>query len=198
MTREQIIQNLFTGKNFRECIGKMEPAHLREDLMAEVALEICEWPNEKIVDLHSRGRLEFYVAKTVLYMMINKYSPFYKKFRAATIEYNEGSDGWADGSFIEGAAQDEWIDLQGHKKGQWRGGIHVEIDDIQQREIRELSEDRALEAIEQLYWYDQELIKLYIRHGNYRAIEAETGIPWESAYKSIQKSLKQIRCQVTK
>lgn len=199
MTRDQIIEQLFTGRNFREAIEKMEPAHLREDLRMEVIAEVCEWTDEKILDLYNRRRLDFYVAKVIFYMLINKYSPFFKKYRVGVVEYNEGTDGWADGGFIEGSLRDEWVENRNdHKRGQWRTGVAVEVDDIQTREIRELKEDQAIGLIGDLYWYDQQLIKLYIQHGTYRAIEAETGIPWESAYKSIQKSLKHIRCQVTK
>lgn len=197
MTRDQIIEQLFTGHNFRDAIQKMEPAHLRDDLKMEVMVEVCEWSNEKVIDLHVRGKLGFYVAKVMLHMLINKYSPFYKKYRTTVLEFNDNSDEWADGAFLGGGdSQDEWRERS--RSGQWRKGIAVQLDDIQVREIRELSEDKALAEIKNLYWYDQELIKLYIEHGSYRAIEKATGIAWESAYKSIQKSLKQIRCQVTK
>ncbi len=32
-------------------------------------------------------------------------------------------------------------------------------------------------------------LRLYLKHGNYRAIEEETGIPYSSCFKNIQKSL---------
>jgi len=184
MTRDQIIHDLFTGRNFRDAIEKMEPAHLREDLKMEVMVEVCTWTDEKVIDLYTRGKLGFYVAKVMLHMVINKYSPFYKKYRAMVSEYDDGGN-----AFLE---DEEW------QPAKVTSGIAVHVDDIQAREIRELREDKALAEIENLYWYDQELVRLYIQHGNYRAIEAATGIPWESAYKSIQKSLKHIRCQVSR
>lgn len=197
MTRDQIIEQLFTGRNFREAIEKMEPAHLRDDLKMEVIAEVCEWSDEKIVDLHSRGRLGFYVAKVMLFMVINKYSPFYKKYRIETAEWFEGrTEAWDD-EFKDNL--DTSFEADGRRrKGIANRGIAVEINDIQVREVRELTEDQALSTIDELHWYEKGLIDLYIKHGTYRAIEAETGIPWESAYKSIQKSLKHIRCQVTK
>lgn len=190
MTRDQIIQQLFTGQNFRDAIQKMEPAHLRDDLQMEVIAEVCEWPDEKVMDLHGRGRLGFYVAKVMLFMVINKYSPFYKKYRASVAEYVDDWNSDDKDHMHEG-------DAAGPKR-RLNAGVKVEIEDIQVREIRELQEDAAMGLIDNLYWYDQQLIKLYIQHGSYRAIEGETGIPWESAYKSIQKSLKNIRCQVLK
>lgn len=187
MTRDQIIEKLFTGQDFRDAIGKMEPAHLRQDLASEVMLEVCEWSDDKVIDLHTRGKLGFYVAKVMLFMLINKYSPFYKKFRVGMVEWTGDRAEDVDGD-----------GLQLRKEFNPASGIPVQIDDIQKREVRELQEDEALAEIANLYWYDQELVNLYIKHGNYRAIEAETGIAWESAYRSIQKSLKHIRCQVLK
>ena len=52
------------------------------------------------------------------------------------------------------------------------------------------------DKVNDLYWFDQEIIKLYIKHGNYRAIQKETGIPWISTYKTIQKAFEQIRKEI--
>lgn len=166
MTRNQIIEELFTGKNFRDCIGKMEPARLRDDLAMEVITRLLEQPEEKIVGLHQRKELEYYTVRIIRNELSSKYSQFSKKFMAPFMELNDK----------EAMAPDEAREM-------------IE---------REMNTERALNIIGNLYWYDRELIQLYIKHGNYRAIETETGIPWESCYKSIQKSLKQIRCQVLK
>lgn len=86
MTRTQIIEQLFTGKNFNDCISKMEPEHLREDLKMEVIAVVCEWPEEKVKALHYEGKLEFYVVRVIINMLSNKYSPFFKKFRVQTLQ----------------------------------------------------------------------------------------------------------------
>jgi hypothetical protein len=56
--------------------------------------------------------------------------------------------------------------------------------------------DSAILGIENLYWYDREIIKLYGKLGTYRAVEAETGIPFESIYKTVQRACKAIRKKV--
>lgn len=187
MTRDQIIEQLFTGKNFRDAIAKMAGPRLQEDLKMEVISRILEQPEEKIRGLHDRKQLEWYTARIIVNEVGNKYSQFNKKFKVAHVEYLEGSD-----------LSDDGRNERGWKAFKPQNGIAVEIDDIQVREVRELQEAQAIAAIEGLEWYDKELVRLYIKVGSYRAIEAETHIPWESAYKSIQKSLKIIRCQVTK
>lgn len=185
MTRDQIIEQLFTGKNFREAIAKMAGPNLQEDLKMEVICRLLEQPEEKISGLYERKQLEFYTVRIILNEVGNKYSQFNKKFKLVHAEY------------VEEADREETKDPRQRPFNPKRG-IAVEIGDIQVREVRELQEDRAIAAIEELEWYDRELVRLYIKAGSYRAIEAETHIPWESAYKSIQKSLKIIRCQVTK
>lgn len=47
-----------------------------------------------------------------------------------------------------------------------------------------------------LYWYDKQILQLYIKLGNYRAVEKETGIPFSSVYKTVQKAIKQIKEKV--
>lgn len=77
---------MFLGKNFNQCIGKMEPQHLREDLKMEVIAVVCEWPEDKVMELYWGGKLEFYVVRVIINMLSNKYSPFFKKFRVQTLE----------------------------------------------------------------------------------------------------------------
>lgn len=86
MTRTLIIEQLFTGKNFNDCISKMEPEHLRDDLKMEVIAAVCEWPEDKVTALHWEGKLEFYVVRVIINMLSNKYSPFFKKFRIQTLQ----------------------------------------------------------------------------------------------------------------
>ena len=69
--------------------------------------------------------------------------------------------------------------------------------EIEERELREMIEDMAVEEIDKLHWYNKGLIELYIQHGNFRAIEKETGIPFGSCYKTIKKSFNQIKLKVT-
>lgn len=53
--------------------------------------------------------------------------------------------------------------------------------------------DHAMDEIENLYWYDREILKLYAEHGTYRKVEEVTGIPFESIYKTVQKGAAAIR-----
>lgn len=166
MTRNQIIEQLFTGKNFLECISKMEPEHLRDDLKQEVMLIVCEWPEDKVRGLWQRKELEFYVVRVILNLIRSNTSPFYKKFRTLSEQLN---------------------------------GFEIADDyDHEEREIREGLQDIALGEINKLYWYDAELLRLYLQLGSFRAIERETKIPYVSCFKSVKKSLAILKTKAEK
>lgn len=145
----------------------MEPAHLRDDLKQEVILIVCELPEDKVIKLHTDRVLEFYVVRIILNQAKNKRNQFIKNHVIATSDLS----------------------------------THDLADDTNQQQqerriSRELEEDLAMEEIENLHWYSKGLIELYIEHGNFRAIQKQTGIPHPSAYKTIQKSLKEIKTKV--
>jgi len=139
----------------------MEPEHLREDLKMEVALVVCEWSEEKVLQLHRDGALEFYVVRVILNQVMSNSSPFTKKYRRVHEELME----------------------------KHHTNIYPESHDFEDRQTKEALEDLAIDEISRLYWYDAELVKLYIQLGNYRALEEKTQIPFISCYKNIQKSI---------
>lgn len=179
LTKNQIITELFQSKEFNECINKMDPDHLRDDLRSEVMLILCEKSEDEIISLQAEGRLRFYTVRIILNLIQSSTSPFYKKYRQQHAEYVETGE----------AVEDLKTKLIEHYEEQQSREIDIRL-------IREMKEDEVMAAINQLYWYDKEVILLYMKHGNYRAIETETGIPWESTYNTIQKAFKKIRQRV--
>lgn len=171
LTKNEIISDLFKSKDFNSCIAKMKPTHLQDDLKSEVILILCESSDDKIQGLHASGGLKFYTVRIILNLIQSNTSPFYKKFRSGHEELQQ----------IETASNQEYA-------GQ--------VFSLSERADKEKSEDLALLEIENLYWYDKEIVKLYVKLGNYRAIEAETGIPFESVYKTVIRSCKQIRNKI--
>lgn len=166
MTKNQIIEDLFKGKNFNDCLNKMEPEHLREDLRQEVILIICELPEEKIIKMYTDSVLEYFTARVIVNQIKSKTSPFAKKYRNVNLELNN-----------------------------YEVADNVEIEE---RELREVIEDLAMIEVDKLHWYDKGLIELYMKYGNYRAIEEVTRIPFSSCFKTIKKSLKEVKDKVDK
>jgi hypothetical protein len=166
VNKNNIIEKLFLSKNFNDCLNKMKPKELVDDLRQDVILKICELPDEKIKHLSDTNTLEFYTVRVILNTINNPNGKFGKNFRTV---FQELSD-----------------------------NITSEQLDIKERLHKENLEDKAIGGIDNLYWYNQELVRLYLKHGNYRAVQEVTGIPFPSIYKAIQKSLKEIKCKVTK
>jgi hypothetical protein len=166
-TRNEIIEDLFTGKNFNDCLSKMNPSGLRDDLKQEVALIVCEMPEEKLVQLKQQNHLEFYVVKIILNLVKNKYSPFTRKFRTIFQELSEHEK--VDEPEDSGAR-----------------AARERVEDVIIDEILTVSGNHP-------DWYHNTLLRLYIEVGNYRAIEHATRIPYASCYKSIQKYMNQLK-----
>lgn len=63
-------------------ISKMEPVQLQDDLLQETMVAILDSPNpERLVNMHSRGQLKFFVLGIIKRSAKSKSSPFYYKFR---------------------------------------------------------------------------------------------------------------------
>lgn len=163
-TKNEIIAELYESREFNECIGKMEPEHLRDDLRSEVMLILLESPEDKIKQMHERRELKFFTVRIILNLIQSKTSGFYKRYRQ---QLTEITDRFA-----------------------------TEEQDIEERETREQLEEKAIGEIDNLYWYNKELLQLWMQHGNYRAIQKITKIPHSSAYKTIQASIEQIKQKV--
>jgi hypothetical protein len=162
--KNEIVAELFISKEFNDCIEKMEPEHLRDDLRAEVTLILLETNEGKLIDIHRSGGLKFYTVRIILNLIQSKTSLFYKMYRQQLAELNDR--------------------------------FAYEVTDVEERATREEVEEKALSEIDNLYWYNKEMVRLYLQHGNYRAIEEITRIPYSSAYKTIQKSFQEIKQKV--
>lgn len=167
--RNKIIADLFTSKDFNDCIKKMQPVELQDDLKAEVALILCEKSDDYIISLHNSGpmALKYYTVRIILNLIQSNTSPFYKKYRQPLVEYAET---------ITDKKDDD--------------------DSIEERMLSEFKEEQVLKIIDGLYWYDREMLRLYMKFGNYRTMMRETGIPHGSCYDTIQAVYAKIRYQL--
>lgn len=165
MGKNEIVAELFTSKEFNDCIGKMEPEHLRDDLRAEVALILLETDERKLIEIHANGGLKYYTVRIIMNLIQSKTSLFYKLYRQQVVEITD--------RYMKGEDQD-----------------------IEARALKEDLEDKAIKEIDNLYWYNGEMVRLYLKYGNYRAIQQNTRIPYSSAYKTIQKSFEEIKQKV--
>lgn len=81
MNREQIITEIYNSKELKEVINKMNPQNLRDDLLSEVMLVVCQLEEGRLFKMHQEGYLKFYVIRTILNMIRSNDSSFHNKFR---------------------------------------------------------------------------------------------------------------------
>lgn len=182
MERNEIIEQIYNDPRFNECISRMEPEDLRDDLKSEVALILLNQPERKLKTLHRKGELIYYAIRIVL-TTIKGNSGFNKTFRkrVTCVPYNI-SDTPADTDREQREAKEEPIyELILKLKG--------------------LAYQKNPTYITELFpvinWYSQYMLSLYLRLDTYRAMERETGIPWESCYHTVTKAKEQLKKYVS-
>lgn len=179
--RNAALTSLYLSKDFNDCINKMDPEHLREDLKAEVMLILMEKEPELIVGLEQRGELKFFTVRIILNQVRSNTSPFVVKYRQC-LTFND---------------DEEYIDNSIGDKKQMEAIVYLNGAELPTRLRRECQSDAVMRYINnELYWYDKAIMLLYIKHGSYRLIEKETRIPWESCYSTVRKCITKIRQEV--
>lgn len=91
-SKNTIIEELYNSKNFNDCINKMEPDYLRDDLKAEVILVVCEMDDERLIEMYESKKLIYFVVRIIMNMIKSKTSGFYRKYRLIKIEIDSFYD----------------------------------------------------------------------------------------------------------
>jgi len=155
----------------------MEPAHLRDDLRAEVIAVLCE--RDDVAAMHERGELLFFAIRMVCNMIKSNRSTFARKYRTMHEELN-GMD-VADLP-VNGRMQKEALEEPVYE-------IFLKLKPLVHSRSFTWCED--LKPI--MKPYDQNIVSLYMKLGSFRLIEEETGIPWESCYKTFNNAMRKIK-----
>ena len=70
--------------------------------------------------------------------------------------------------------------------------LHKE-DDYHSILHRKTVEEKALSEIDNLDWYEAEMVKLYLDKGNYRDMQKATRIPYVSCFNTVKTAVKKIK-----
>lgn len=161
----EIIVNLIRSNDFKDCIGKVKPSDLQDDLTSEVSLILLETAPEKIINLAEKKQLNFYTVRIIMNLAFSNTSPFYKKYRIPFAELKSTE-----------ACDDSHYSI-----------IRFE---------REAKEEKALKEIDNLDWYESEMVKLYCNVGTYRGMTKVTSIPVKSCHDAVRGAIKKIRQRI--
>lgn len=81
MNRNSIIIQLWDSTELKDAISKMQPEELQDDLRSELFKVLCEMDEDKLIDMHKRNVLKFYLVRTMINMMQSNTSQFYRTYR---------------------------------------------------------------------------------------------------------------------
>lgn len=183
--RNKIISELYSSKDFNDCINKMEPEHLRADLKQEIILSLIEKPDELICSLAARGELKYYVVRMILNQVISNSSSFTKRYRTVTECFNNDRILHIPDTLINGRIQKEMREEPVYM-------VLKRLQPLAYQTIPTYIDD----LMPMMGWYDQYMMSLYMKLSSFRKMEVETRIPWESCYYTVRKSIAAIRKEV--
>jgi hypothetical protein len=75
---KQIIEELYRSDDLRECLSRIQPPDIRDDVKQHVFTELLLKPETDILDLYQRGKFTAYVAKMLVNMVRWERSSFRK------------------------------------------------------------------------------------------------------------------------
>lgn len=76
MTARQIIEDLYRSEELRECLSRIKPTELQDDLLQHCFLELLNKDEAIILNLHKEGRFIGYVVKMMYNMVTWQNSEF--------------------------------------------------------------------------------------------------------------------------
>lgn len=79
MTSRQIIEQLYSSEDLIDCIAKVQPPEIREDLLQHVFLALLEKDDTLILELHRTSKLTAYVVKMIYNLATWNRSTFNKQ-----------------------------------------------------------------------------------------------------------------------
>lgn len=165
MTKAQIIEGLYLDRQFKKVCQNIAPPSLSDDLFHETIVVFLEMDDEKVIKASQEGYLKWLFIKIASNSFNSKTSPFYHKYHHNDDRIEVSESKVKDADFIS----------QGFE--------------IKFKELVESIEKQ----IECLDFYERELLKLYIKFGNYRDVSREVGIKYESVRHAIRLAINKIK-----
>jgi DNA-directed RNA polymerase specialized sigma24 family protein len=160
LSKSCVLANLFTSSEIDEVLQKINPAYIRDDVRQHAFLVLFEKDEAFIIDLHTRGKLRQYVAKTIYNTANFSESKFNREYRRHTEIPTESFQ----------CVPDEETDYD-----------------------YEALVESCNVKLEAIYWYNRDLLRLYVKLGSYRKVSEETGIPVNSVHHAVKQAKEEMR-----
>lgn len=176
MIYNKIISDYYTQKDiitfFKNIAGEWW-----EELRQDVFLTICEYDKEKIIDMHQRKCLKFFIVRIGLNQFRSKNSKFYyQNFKNQRL-----SDNIIDDELIENSDKILYSNM-----------LYELQDDNAYNKIE--AKIQAVEkSIDDLRFFECEVLKLYLQLGTYKNVSIKTGIPIRTIANGVKNAINNVK-----
>jgi hypothetical protein len=151
-----------------------------DELRQDVFLAICQYDEAKILDMHNRKCLKFFIIRIALNQFRSKTSKFYYQ----NFKNNANSIALVDDDSIENADsmlfKNSIYDLQGE----------TAYDKVESKIV--LVEN----SIKKLRYFECEVLKLYLELGTYKKVSQDTGIPIRTIANGVKNAIKNVKLNI--
>ena len=184
MNKKQIIEALYRDKQFKKVCQNIAPPSLCEDLFHETIIVFLEMEEEKVIKASSEGYLKWLFIRIASNSFNSKTSPFYHKYH-----HNDNSFGIRETI----VPKDDKTLINSFNNTIRLDPFTNEINTKEFEEKYKQLVESIENEIEVLDFYEKELLKLYIKFGNYRDVSREVGIKYESVRHAIRLAIEKIK-----
>lgn len=147
------------------------------ELKQDVFLIVCEYDRDKIMSMVSKKQLKFFIIRVALNQYRSKHSKFYyQNFKNQSISISI-----IDDESIENADAILYSNLLYEVQGQT------------ERDIKELNLLAMENSIDNLRYFEKEILKLYLLLGTYKKVSEETGIPIRSVANGVKNAINNVK-----
>lgn len=169
----EIIVNLISSNDFNNCIGKVKPSDLQDDLKAEVSLILLETEPEKIITLSEKKQLNFYTVRIIMNLAFSNTSPFYKKYRLpfTELKHDEPCD---DSEYL----------LRRFEKENREEEALIEVGKMAACDV----------GTEE--WVSGRALQIYMETGTFRSMQEATMIPYQTCHKMVNKGIEKVKQRI--
>ena len=184
MTKTEIIKALYLDRQFKKVCQNIAPPSLSDDLFHETIVVFLEMDEEKVIKASQEGYLKWLFIRIASNSFNSKTSPFYHKYH-----HNDGNQG-----IRETNRENELKTCVNNSNNtvllsKYTSEITTNEFEKKYKTLTETIE----KEIEHLDFYERELLKLYIKFGNYRDVSREVGIKYESVRHAIRLAIEKIK-----
>jgi DNA-directed RNA polymerase specialized sigma24 family protein len=172
LDKKTIIEMVYRNTEYRRiCLRVCGGDELSADLYQEMILALLNYEEEKIMGLHQRGELKWFITRIMMTMWRCKSSPFFQAYRRGTETVTDRIP-----------TPDDVYDID--------RDLHTQL--IIDTTAKVLEE--KLSSGDRNDWYEATMWKLYTESGSFRKAQERSRIP----YKSIANTVRRMKLIIAK